>query len=172
MPTDNLLYEKIEGQIYHPGKSSLLRLGKNMIAKFGEMHPILLKSMDVNYKVFGFEIFLDNISQFQEYRFTSSGGFVNNPYQMVERDFAFLFPKEIQANEIIKKVKKIDKNLIQKVTIFDVYEGNKLPDNKKSIAFRVLLQPQDKTFNEQEIENLSQQIIELISKTFDASIRK
>ena len=172
VPTDNLLYEKIEGQIYHPGKSSLLRLGKNMIAKFGEMHPILLKSMDVNYKVFGFEIFLDNISQFQEYRFTSSGGFVNNPYQMVERDFAFLFPKEIQANEIIKKVKKIDKNLIQKVTIFDVYEGDKLPDNKKSIAFRVLLQPQDKTFNEQEIENLSQQIIELISKTFDASIRK
>ena len=69
-------------------------------------------------------------------------------------------------------VKKIDKNLIQKVTIFDVYEGDKLPDNKKSIAFRILLQPQDKTFNDQEIENLSKQIIELISKTFDASIRK
>ena len=69
-------------------------------------------------------------------------------------------------------MKKIDKNLIQKVTIFDVYEGEKLPDNKKSIALRILLQPQDKTFSEQEIENLSQQIIELISKTFDASIRK
>lgn len=172
VPTNNLLYEKIEGQIYHPGKSSSLRLGKNMIAKFGEMHPILLKNMDVNLKVCGFEIFLDNISQFQEFRSTSRGGFVNNPYQMVERDFAFLFPKEIEANEIIKKVKKIDKNLIQKVTIFDVYEGDKLPDNKKSIAFRILLQPQDKTFNEQEIEDLSQQIIEVISKTFDASIRK
>ena len=50
---------------------------------------------------------------------------------MVERDFAFLFPKEIKANEIIKKVKKIDKNIINKVTIFDVYEGDKLPDNNK-----------------------------------------
>ena len=172
VPIDNLLYEKIEGQIYHPGKSSALRLGKKLIAKFGEIHPILLKTMDVNFKVFGFEIFLDNISQFQAPRSISKGVFVNNPYQMVERDFAFLFPKEIKANEIIQKVKKIDKNLIQKVTIFDVYEGEKLPNNKKSIALRILLQPQDKTFSEQEIENLSQQIIELISKTFDASIRK
>ena len=73
--------------------------------------------------------------------------------------------------KLLKKLKKIDKNIIQKVTIFDVYDGDKLPDDKKSIAFRILLQPQDKTFNDQEIENLSQQIIELISKTFDASIR-
>ena len=110
MPTDNLLYEKINGQIYHPGKSSSLRLGKNKIAKFGEIHPILLKNMDINFKVFGFEVYLENISQFQENKSSSRGAFINNPYQMVERDFAFLFPKEIQANEIIKKSKKVDKN--------------------------------------------------------------
>ena len=54
---------------------------------------------------------------------------------------------------------------------FDVYDGDKLPENKKSIAFRVLLQPQDKTFNELEIEELSNKIIDEISKSFDASIR-
>ena len=127
--------------------------------------------MDINFKVFGFEIFLDNISQFQENKSSSRGAFINNPYQMVERDFAFLFPKEINANEIIKKIKKVDKNLIQKVTIFDVFEGDKLPENKKSIALRVLMQPQDKTFSDQEIDNLSNQIIDVISKSFDASIR-
>ena len=171
VPIDNLLYEKLEGQIYHPGKSSSLRLGKNKIANFGELHPILLKTMDVNFKVFGFEIYLENISQFQENKSSSKGGFANNPYQMVERDFAFLFPKEVKAGEIIKKVKKIDKNIIQNVTIFDVYDGDKLPENKKSIAFRVLLQPQDKTFNDQEIEELSKKIIDEISKSLDASIR-
>ena len=171
VPTDNLLYEKINGQIYHPGKSSTLRLGKNKIANFGEIHPILLKNLDINFKVFGFEIYLENISQFQENKSSSRGAFINNPYQMVERDFAFLFPKEIQANEIIKKVQRVDKNLIQKVTIFDVYQGNKLPNDKKSIAFRVLMQPQDKTFSDQEIENLSKQIIDVVSKSFEASIR-
>ena len=129
--------------------------------------------MDINIKVYGFEIYLDNISQFQENKSFSRDSFLNNPYQMVERDFAFLFPKEIEANEIIKKVKKIDKNIINKVTIFDVYEGDKLPDNnKKSIAIRVLLQPQDKTFKDEDIENLSKEIIDQISKSFAASIRK
>jgi phenylalanyl-tRNA synthetase beta subunit len=49
---------------------------------------------------------LENISQFQENKSSSKGGFTNNPYQMVERDFAFLFPKEVRAGEIIKRVKK------------------------------------------------------------------
>ncbi len=172
VPTDNLLYDKNENNIYHPGKSSILRLGKNVIAKFGEFHPILLKTMDINIKVYGFEIYLDNLSQFQENKSSSRGAFLNNPFQMVERDFAFLLPKNIDANEIIKKVKKIDKNTINKVTIFDVYEGDKLPDSKKSIAIRVLLQPQDKTFKDEDIEKLSQEIINQVSKSFEASIRK
>ena len=108
----------------------------------------------------------------KENKSSSRGAFSNNPYQMVERDFAFLFPKEIEANEIIKKVKKIDKNIINKVTIFDVYEGDKLPKNTKSIAIRVLLEPQDKTFKDEDIEKLSQDIIDQVSKSFEAVIRK
>ena len=85
---------------------------------------------------------------------------------------AFLFPKATKANEIIKKVKKIDKNIINKVTIFDVYEGDKLPENQKSIAIRVLLEPVEKTFKDEDIENLSKKIIEQVSNSFEASIRK
>ena len=166
-----LLYEKVEGQIYHPGKSSSLRLGKNMIAKFGEIHPILLKIMDINFKVFGFEIFLDNLTQFQNKKSSTKGSFDNNPYQMVERDFAFLFDKNVKANEIINKIKKIDKKIINKITIFDVYEGDKLPDDKKSIALRVLLQPQEKTFTDEEIENISKKIIDLVTTAFEATLR-
>ena len=172
VPIDNLLYEKNNNKIYHPGKSSTLRLGKSIVAKFGELHPILLKTMDINIKVYGFEIYLDNISQFQVNKSSSRAVFINNPYQMVERDFAFLVPKEIEANQILRKVKKIDKNLINKVIIFDVYEGDKLPDNKKSIAIRVLLEPKDKTFKDEDIENLSKLIIDQVSKSFEASIRK
>ena len=128
--------------------------------------------MDINIKVYGFEIYLDNISQFQENKSSSRKSFSNNPYQMVERDFAFLLPKETKANEIIKKVKKIDKNIINKVTIFDVYEGDKLPENKKSIAIRVLLEPTEKTFKDTDIENISKKIIEQVSNSFEASIRQ
>ena len=91
---------------------------------------------------------------------------------MVERDFAFLFNKEIKSCELINKIKKIDKKIINKITIFDIYEGDKLPKDKKSIALRVLLQPQDKTFTDEEIENLSNQIIDLVTNQFEATLRK
>ena len=91
---------------------------------------------------------------------------------MVERDFAFLFPKSVKANDIINKIKKIDKKVIQKVSIFDVYEGEKIESDSKSIAIRVLLQPIEKTFSDEEIENLSNQIIDTVITSFAASLRK
>ena len=171
VPIDNLIYEKINNNIFHPGKSSSLRIGKDIIANFGEVSPILTKIAEVENQVFGFEIFLDNLSQFQNKKSSTKNSFDNNPYQMVERDFAFLFDKEIKANEIINKIKKIDKKIINKITIFDVYEGEKLPQDKKSIALRVLLQPQEKTFTDEEIENISNQIIDLVTNGFDATLR-
>ena len=171
IPIDNLIYEKVSNNIFHPGKSSSIKIGKNHIANFGELHPVLLKTMDVNNKVFGFEIFLDNLTQFQNKKSSTKVSFDNNPYQMVERDFAFLFDKNVKANDIINKIKKIDKKIINKITIFDVYEGDKLPNDKKSIALRVLLQPQEKTFTDEEIENISKKVIDLVTTAFEATLR-
>ena len=91
---------------------------------------------------------------------------------MVERDFAFLFPKSVKANDIINKIKKIDKKIIEKVSIFDVYEGEKINSDLKSIAIRVLLQPIEKTFSDEEIENISNQIIDTVITNFSASLRQ
>ena len=91
---------------------------------------------------------------------------------MVERDFAFLFPKLAKVNDITNKIKQIDKKTIKKITIFDVYEGEKLPKDKKSIALRVLLQPQEKTFTDEEIENISNQIIDFVTNGFEATLRQ
>ncbi|MBT6197924.1 MAG: phenylalanine--tRNA ligase subunit beta, partial [Pelagibacteraceae bacterium] len=64
-PINNLNYEKIENKIFHPGKSSSLRIGKNIIANFGELNPILLKSMNIQNPVMAFEVFTDALGQFQ-----------------------------------------------------------------------------------------------------------
>ena len=171
-PINNLNYEKIENKIFHPGKSSSLRIGKNIIAKFGELNPILLKSMNIQNPVMAFEVFTDALGQFQNKKTSTIAAFDNNPFQMVERDFAFIFPDSVKADEIISKIKKIDKKLINKVSIFDVYEGDKIAKDTKSIAIRVLLQPLEKTFNDEEIESLSTQIIDVITINFKATLRK
>ena len=171
-PINNLNYEKIENKIFHPGKSSSLRIGKNIIANFGEINPILLKSMDIKNSVMAFEIFTDALAQFQSKKTSTIKAFDNNPFQMVERDFAFLFPKSVRADEIISKINKIDKKIINKVSIFDVYEGEKIEKDTKSIAIRVLLQPLEKTFKDEEIESLSAQIIDMIAINFKATLRQ
>ncbi len=172
VPVDNLLYDNIENKIFHPGKSSSLRIGKNILANFGELNPILLKSLDIGHSAVAFEIFTDTLAQFLAKKISTISAFDNNPYQMVERDFAFLFPKSVKANDIINKIKKIDKKLINKVSIFDVYEGEKIDNNLKSIAIRVQLQPLEKTFSDEEIENISNQIIDLVITSFSATLRK
>ena len=172
VPVESLLHEKFKNDIYHPGKSAQLRLGKNIIANFGEISPLLLKRFDIKIPVYGFEIFIDHLDQFQIKKTSTKKAYDNNPLQLVERDFAFLFPKDIQAIDIVNKIKKIDKKIIKNVMIFDIFEGNKLPPNKKSIAFKVRLQPQEKTFTDKEIENLSINIIDLISKSFDGELRQ
>ena len=172
VPVESLLHEKFISNIYHPGKSAQLRLGKNIIANFGEINPLLLKRFDIKIPVYGFEIFIDQLDQLQIKKTSTKKAYDNNPFQLVERDFAFLFPKNIKAIDIINKIKKIDKKIIKHVIIFDIFEGNKLPPNKKSIAFKVRLQPQEKTFTDKEIEHLSLNIIDLISKSFDGELRQ
>ena len=90
----------------------------------------------------------------------------------MERDFAFALPKSIKANDIVNKIKKVDKKIINKVLIFDVYEGEKIDNQSKSIAIRVQLQPLEKTFSDEEIESFSNQIIDIVITSFGATLRK
>ena len=173
VPVESFIYEEVNDNFFHPGKSSKLIIGKKIIAKFGEIHPLILKKFDVKTQVNGFEIFLDNISQFQTKKTSTKKAFDNNDLQSVERDFAFLFDNNVNANDIINAIKKIDKNLIKKVTIFDVYQDkNVLEKNMKSIAFKIVLQPLEKTFTDEEIEKLSEKIIDLITKNFEGKLRQ
>ena len=127
--------------------------------------------MDIKNSVMAFEIFTDALAQFQTKKTSTITAFDNNPFQVVERDFAFLFPKSVKAEDIISKIKKIDKKIINKISIFDVYEGEKIEKDTKSIAIRVLLQPIEKTFNDQEIESISSQIIDVTTTNFKATLR-
>ena len=172
IPIESLQHEVLQNKIFHPGKSAQLRLGKNIIANFGEINPTILRRFAIKLKVFGFEIFLDLLDQFQGKKSSTKKAYDNNSLQLVERDFAFLFPKNIKGIDIINKIKKIDKKIIKSAHIFDIFEGDKLPENKKSIAIKVTFQPQEKTFTDKEIESLSSNIIDLISKFFEGELRQ
>ena len=160
---------------YHPGRSGLLSLGSvngPELAYFGEIHPSIIKKLDLRTEnVLGFEIFLDNIPESRKKIREKKPQFIVSDFQKVVRDFAFVIDEKYSSGEIISLVKKIDKELIKDVKIFDVYQGENIALGKKSIAFNVTLEPKDKTLSEKHIDQVSKKIISTVQEVTGANLR-
>lgn len=157
---------------YHPGRSGVMQLGpKNRLAAFGEIHPRVLEAMKVKGPIVGFEIYLDNIP-LPKSKETARPPLAVSDYQSVERDFAFEMDVDITADTIIRAVRGSDKKLITDVSIFDIYQGEKITAGKKSVAFSVRLQPTDRTLTEEEIDAVAAKVIGNIEKATGGSLRQ
>jgi phenylalanyl-tRNA synthetase beta chain len=154
---------------YHPGKSGVLRLGKQVLAQFGELHPRVLKALEMDQSVSGFEVFLDAIPQPR-----GKGGkpsFTVVELQPVSRDFAFVVANDVQAGDVVRVVTKADPQLIAAVQVFDVYTGPGLAEGEKSLAVSVTLQPTARTFTDAEIEAIRQKIIGAVQSQVSGRLR-
>ena len=153
------------GEFYHPGQSATLRLGpKNRVASFGAIHPSTLKAFDIDVPVVVGGIHLDAIPAKK-----GGGSFARADYappalQAVTRDFAFLVPSELAAGELLRAVKGADKKNIVDARIFDVFEGQGVPEGKKSVAIEVTLQPQDKSYKDADLKAISDAIVASAAK--------
>ena len=92
-------------------------------------------------------------------------------FQKSERDFAFVIDKNYKAGEIEKLISEVDKDIIKKVLIFDVFEGGNMPEGKKSVAINVTIQSMDKTLSEKDINEVSQKIINIVKAKTGGTIR-
>ena len=160
---------------YHPGKSGRLFLnkGKDQVAAyFGEIHPNILKKIDIKTEsLIGFEIFLDNLKLPKKTLNDQKTKFVVSDYQKSERDFAFIVNKDVTSQDLINAVSNVDQNLISNIKIFDVYEGENIPENQKSIAISVSIQSFEKTLNDSDLEKINKLIIENVENKTGAKIR-
>jgi len=160
---------------YHPGRSGKFYLNFNKqlpIANFGEINPKIVKELDIkNGPIFGFQIFLNNIPVINKQNTKKKIKYTVSNFQKIERDFAFIVDKKFEAEKIVNSLLNVDKKLIKKIRIFDVFQGGNIEKNKKSIALNLLIQSQDKTLNDKEIDELSDKIIQTMQKSFDATLR-
>lgn len=160
---------------YHPGKSGSIYLDKDDIepvAYFGEIHPNVLKKLDIKTEsLVNFEIYLNHLKDNKIKIKDKKSNFQYSDYQKSERDFAFLVDKNIKVQDIIELITSIDKNLIKSVKVFDVYEGNNIPANKKSIALNVTIQSFEKTLNDSDLEKINNLIISTVESKSGAKIR-
>jgi phenylalanyl-tRNA synthetase beta chain len=160
---------------YHPGKSGQVFLNKNkekVVAFFGEIHPNILKKIDIKTEsLVGFEIFLDNIKQTKKSLNNQKIKFQYSDFQKSERDFAFIIDKNFKVQELIEIISNLNKELIKSVKVFDVYQGDNIPEGKKSIAINVSIQSSEKTLDEKDLEKINQTIISTVEEKTGAKIR-
>jgi phenylalanyl-tRNA synthetase beta chain len=160
---------------YHPGRSGSVTLKSEKgthLAYFGEIHPAITKNLDFKDKnIFGFEIFLKNIPEPIKKIRQSKKSFQVSDYQKSERDFAFVIDKIFKIGTLEKIIREVNDKLIQNVSTFDVYEGENIPNDKKSVTINVTLQSIDKTLSENDLDEISKRIIDTVSKKTGATIR-
>ena len=160
---------------YHPGKSGKVYLSKNddkPVAYFGEIHPNIIKNLEIKTDgLVCFEIYLDHINHTNSKLRQIKSSFKYSDYQKSERDFAFIVDKNIKVQDLVNIISSVDTNLIKSVNIFDVYVGENIPPDKKSIAINVNLQSSDKALNENDLDKISNLIISEVEKKSGAKIR-
>jgi phenylalanyl-tRNA synthetase beta chain len=155
---------------YHPGRSGTLALGPKVLAYFGELHPKVLAAFDLKGPVSAFEVFMDAIPD-SKAKSKARAPFAPSQFQPVERDFAFVVDAGVAADAIIKAAKGAERDLIERIDIFDVYEGKGVPEGKKSLAISVRLQPKDKTLTDAEIEAIAAKLVADVTKATGGTLR-
>ena len=171
----DLCISDITKQCYHPGRSGSIYLKSEKgphLAYFGEIHPAIIKKLDFKESnIYGLEIFLKNIPEPKKKIRQTKKSFQPSDFQKSQRDFAFVIDKIFKIGLLEKIIKEIDESLIQEVITFDVYEGENIPKDKKSVAINVTLQSPNKTLSEKDIDQISKKIIDVVKEKTGATIR-
>ena len=135
---------------------------KTYLGRFGLIHEKQNKNYDIKRDVFACELNLEtlrDISQNSKFIFREPV-----PFPSASRDIALLVDKTISVEKLQRTIKNVGGELLIDSTIFDLYEGNKINSNKKSIAFSLTFQAKDKTLNDSTIDSIMQKILDKLSK--------
>jgi phenylalanyl-tRNA synthetase beta chain len=168
---DNLQVSRDAPAWYHPGRSGAMRLGPNVLAWFGELHPRVLKAMDVKGPAAGFEIFIHKAPQPRAKGGKTRSLLRPSPFQPLGRDFAFVVDADVTADSLIRAAKGADKALIADVRLFDIYEGEGVGEGRKSLAIAVTLQPTERTLTDEDIEKVSAAVVAAVTKQTGGTLR-
>jgi phenylalanyl-tRNA synthetase beta chain len=156
---------------YHPGRSGAIKLGNQVLAWFGELHPSVLAALDMKGVVAGFEFFLDALPPLKARPTKARPTLKASALQAVERDFAFIVDAAVQADAVVKAARGADKALITDVSVFDLFAGAGVGEGKKSLAIQVTLQPVERTLTDAEIEAVAQKIVAAVTKATGGTLR-
>ncbi|MBT5415178.1 MAG: phenylalanine--tRNA ligase subunit beta, partial [Rhodospirillaceae bacterium] len=150
----------------------VFRLGPNILAAFGEIHPRTLREMELRGGAAGFEVFLDAVPVPRSKDSGKARPLLRpSPFQPVVRDFAFVMAADVPAEKALRAARSSDKDLVTDVEAFDVYTGENVGAGEKSLALVVTLQPVEATLTDDRIEAVAKKIVAAVEKATGGTLR-
>jgi len=154
---------------YHPGKTANIKVGKDIIAILGEVHPMVAENYDIKGRNYVAEIWLDKLVKY---------GKSNKKYEevtkfpAVERDIAMVVDDDIEVGSIERLIQKRGKKILEEVKLFDVYRDEKIGKGKKSVAYSLKFRSKEKTLTDEEINLTMEEIVKELENSVKAELRK
>jgi phenylalanyl-tRNA synthetase beta chain len=153
------------GQQFHPGQSATLRLGpKNVLARFGMLHPKVAQQFDIDGPVALAEIYLEAIPGKKGAASFTRSHYAPPALQAVTRDYAFLVPVDLPAGDLVRVVRGADKANIVDARLFDDFRGQGVPEGQKSLALEVTLQPLEKSYRDEDLKAIADKVTAAAAK--------
>ena len=163
------MFERANAEEFHPGKSAYVKVDGKVLAVFGELHPNTLKKYDLNTNVIAMEMDLDVLFAV---RTSMKKMEVVSKFPAVKRDFAIVLKDDVSANQVVQEIKKVNRELIKAVDIFDVYRGEHIKEGYYSLALSVTISSMEKTLTDAEIASVQESIINALALKLNAELRK
>lgn len=152
----------------HPGKTALFKKGRDVIVTVGEVHPAVLSAYGITKPVYIFELDATTVMKYMakdlKYKALPK-------YPATSRDLAMLVDVDVNAADIEKAMTKAAGQNLTQITLFDVYTGKQVEEGKKSLAFSLTFQSNDKTLTDTEIDPAIEKIVAKLQKDFNANLR-
>jgi len=156
---------------WHPGRHGKICLGpKKVLGAFGELHPKILRAMDIKGPAVAFVIYPEDVPQPKK-KSAARPALQATDLQAVERDFAFVVDAQVEALTLVNAAAGADKALIAGVRVFDEFLGGSLGEGKKSLAITVRLQPTTTTLKDADIEAVAAKVVEKVTKATGGVLR-
>lgn len=154
---------------YHPGRCANLKVGMDVIATLGEVHPEVLDNYDISKRAYLAEI---NITKLVKYAKANKKYTEVPRFPAVERDIAVIVEEKVEVGQIEKIIMKKAKKLLESMQLFDIYRNERLGENKKSVAYSLIFRDKNKTLSDEEISEIMKNIISELEKSLGAELRK
>lgn len=164
--SEEVAFQAITHPVFHPGKSAQIMLGAKPVGWLGELHPYWQKTYELPRPVILFELLFESL-QFKPLAQMNE----LSKYPPVRRDIAVIVDNQVNVQSILTCLLEKKSSIVIEIALFDIYRGDSIGENRKSLAFKIMLQDSEKTLTDQDADAAISELLQVLEAKFGATLR-